>query len=623
MLCSRIKLEPPSEHENLASFLRDGIRRNASRTLLADAKHARKWTGAELLDKVERVATSLVRRAHLEPSQVVLTICDHTDHEMILALGVIFAGGAIYGSTPSDSFDEHKDYCRMVRPSVIVSNSNLHQLVMKLKRDLAPQLDDTRLVWIDNPLSSSSSPDDNNNQADCNNNNTPDEQYYSELIREQNVILFEDLLDSERDHSLLDEIIETKIAPKTQNVTFLLTSGSTGRPKVVPNTHEELVWALQAMRCCLKYPVGSNDDDDAGERGEKFILPLNEDSVLAGDLPLDHGAGLNTMFLSLIAGSKLIILPSYNEDSFWQGVHEHRITTSIASTTFTYKLLTRLKQMIKSGEHKRLDLSSFKFITCCGAKLAFQDLVREICALYPHMKIGQAYGCTEIGFISILAAEDCRDHLDSAGHLVPGLVAKVVCPDTGKLLGANQRGQLYLSSMTKFKCYKCLPGDDPTKLFAQCHDQERIFYKTGDYVHFDDEQRIFIHGRMKDTLFLMEDWKILPIELEDVVNQHPLVEYSAVVGVPDPDLPGCDAPKAFVKLIDVRSKEFEELESGGLLREKLLADDREFIAEDIFNFVAERTAKPKHLKGGVRILEVFPRNGLLAKIDRKILKQMD
>lgn len=625
ILTSRIRLDPPKERENLASFLRDGLRRNSSRTLLVDAKKNTQWTGSEILDKVERIATGLIRLAKLEPAQVVLTICDHTDHEILLALGVIFAGGALYGTSPEDGYGEELNSCMMVKPSVIVANSNLHQMVRKLKQQV-PGMEQTQVIWIDDPTATKADPNNNNgngnDNSNNNNNNNTDQDYQCELRKQDQVIQFDDLLEGPRESELVDEVIGSKIESKTQNVTFLLTSGSTGKPKVVPNTHEELVWALQSMSCSLKYPVGSSDPAETNDGEAKIILPISENSVLAGDLPLDHGAGLNTMFLSLVAGSKLVILPSYQEDAFWQGVHDYRISVSIASTTFAYKLLLRLKHLMSLGQHKRWDLSSFEFLTCCGSKLAFQDVVREISSAYPHLRIGQAYGCTEMGFISILAGEDCREHLNSVGHLVPGFVAKVIDIDTGKLMGPNERGQLLLSSMTKFKGYKCMPGEDAAAQFANCHDDEGIFYKTGDLVHYDEEQRLYIHGRLKDTLYLMEDWKLLPIELEMLVNQHPLVEYSAVVGVPDPDLPGYDTPKAFVKLISTQSKEFRELTSEKL-REKLLAKDWDFIGRDIYNFFAERTCEPKHLRGGVRILEVFPRNGLLAKIDRKVLKQMD
>lgn len=617
---SRVKFDEPKEGISMAGELLEAFQRHAHRTLLVDVQSGREWTGRKLLDSVGRVATNLNRQVGVKADDVVLMMCDHTGEEILLALGLVLAGGAFYGSSPTDGYPEVEALCEIVQPQLIATNSRLHNIVAELKRNFSG-LQNVPIVWIDNPTKSTPINGDlNGNYALDNNNNNADLNYYLDIMQKDNVYLLDDLLNGPIDETLLNQVAYESIDAKRHHLTYMLTSGSTGRPKVVPSTHEELIHGIYSMKSANKYCVGSADETKS-KRAKWPLMPLDENSILAGDLPLDHGAGVNTMFLSICNGSKFIIMPAYDVDTFWQSVQDYQITSSIASTTFTYKLLCRLKSLIDSGETSKWDLSKFRYISCAGSKMAFIDLVREINKVYEHINISQCYGCTEIGFLTMLSIDDCRTHLHSTGHLFPGITAKVVDPNTSKLMGPNERGELRVLSKSKFKGYRCHPSDDPEKLVAACHD-EQGFYRTGDQAHYDEDHRFYIHGRFNDTLFLMQDWKIMPVELEEVVNLHPLVEYSAVVGVPDKDLPGCDAPKAFVKLIPTESKKYRELENDDL-RKRLETQDHKFIAEDVYRFVAERTAEPKHLKGGVRILNEFPRVGLLNKIDRKALLRID
>lgn len=624
LLKPAIKYDEPSNGANMAKTLYESFTKNANRTLLVDAQNNCHWTGKQMLEAACRIGGNLIKQVGLKPNDVVMSICEHNSDEIMFALGIIMAGGALYGSSVLDGYEEEKVLCELVPPSVIAANSRLHQMVLELKKNVKG-LENTRIVWIDNPTKPSIAQATDQN----NNNNNDDTSYYSQLIERDQVILFDDLIKGPLDEALIKRVINEGIKPEEHILTYMLTSGSTGRPKVVPSTHEELMHGIAGMISAATYTVPDQNSPSSkstlngysSHPSDSIILPVNKDCVFSGDLPLDHGAGVNIMFLSFAVGAKFVVMKSYDEDTFWQSVNDHKITTSIASTTFAYKLMLRLKSVIDAGQANKWNLDSLKLIACAGARLAFVDLIKEIKKVYKHISVRQCYGCTEIGFISMPTGKDSQAHIDSVGRLFPGLLAKVVDRETGKLCGAHERGELLVWSRSAFKGYRCHKNDDALKLYQDCHD-EKGFYRTGDQVHYDEEERFFVHGRFKDTLILMQDWKILPAELEDIIDQHPLVEFSTVVGMPDPDLVGCHAPKAFLKLIPVDSKKFSDIKSSKL-KEKLLSKDIEFIERDVYNFVAQRTAQPKHLKGGVRVLESFPRVGLLNKIDRKALKAMD
>lgn len=647
---SRYKYVHPPEGTNVAREFIRAFRSHGSQTILVDTPTKREWSGDKLLEESGRVATGLIRHAQVKPGDVVLMVCDHTGDEIVFAIGAVLAGAALFTSAgPDDGIEEDKILCEMVKPDVIAASSRLHHLLVELKRQVAG-LENVKIVWIDDPTSPSSKQtpeqmttidrdgngDDNNNN---NNNNDGDLDYYLDLVKKDGVLLFNELRDGELDMDAIERVANEGIIADQHRVIYMMTSGSTGQPKVVPTTHAQFTHSIYSMFSATRQP------DD----GRKALWPFTKDSVLAGDLPLDHGAGVNTMFLSLFLGSKLIVMQAYNADSFWQAVSDYKITHSFSSTSFAFHLLNRLKQVVKdmeiNGDQPRdvvgrsWNLSSFEYLACAGAKIVFLDTINEVCRVYDHIRVCQAYGATEMGHMSALHIDECRQFTDSVGYLMPGMRAKVVCRETGQIVKFNEMGELHIWARSKFGCYKSrLGAEEDLRLYADCHDSDG-YYRTGDKVHFDPDGHLYIHGRYKDTLTLQSDWKVLPSELEEVVNKYPLVAQSAIVGVPDPEVPGFDTPRAFVRLLS--SLEAEQLfssyalghrdgttsefnaEQMDRLRLAYKQADHQFISKDIYNFCSARVAPPKRLNGGVRILDKFPTNGLLNKIDRKVLRMMD
>lgn len=653
---SRAEIRAPPANSNMARELIDTFKRHSNRTLLVDAISGREWTGEQLLAHCGKVATSLVRRAGVRANDVVMTICDRDDSEVVNALGIVMSGAALYPTMPTDGYNEAKTLCELSQPQVLVINSKYHERARKLCQNVAG-MKDTKIVWTDGAsltaeqqqTGSASLANGLQRQTNGFSEKAPvfDDNNNIESIGEPGGAPIFALADSHElqhfDAELVESIANEHIDCTNHIFSLLLTSGSTGRPKVVPATHEQAVWGLYSMISAATIPIhcgrklatdeNNNNDNEFDTSDKDYIIQVSGADVVAGDLPLDHGAGLNVMILELWLGAKYIVMPSFDVELFWHSVHKYRITYSLASTSFCFKLFKWLKHRIEEGHtDDSLDLTCLKNISCCGAKLDFVELANEIRARYPQLTINQSYGCTEIGYIAHLLKRDSSSHIDSVGYLVPGVKAKIVDPSNlRKQLGPDERGELLVWSRSLFKGYRCHPEVDSEQVFRGCHDAEGLFYRTGDQAHFDSEGRLFIHGRFKDTLVLMGDWKIMPAELEAVVSEHPLVEISAVVGATDPETPGCHRPRAFVKLVskDEAPALLEAARSGGdavehaLLLARWQAGDLAFVANHVQEFVAARVAPLKRLTGGVRILDKFPTNGLLRKIDRKVLREMD
>ncbi|MGB1125895.1 MAG: class I adenylate-forming enzyme family protein, partial [Phycisphaeraceae bacterium] len=118
-------------------------------------------------------------------------------------------------------------------------------------------------------------------------------------------------------------------------------------------------------------------------------------------------------------------------------------------------------------------------------------------------------------------------------------------------------------------------------------------FRTGDIGKLDDEGYLYITGRKKEMLIVGGE-NVFPREIEEVLNMHPSVKASAVVGKQD-DMRG-EVPIAFVEI----------------------EEDAEFNDTELRNFVRDAIAQYK-VPREVRQIDELPRNPT-GKILRRELK---
>ena len=93
---------------------------------------------------------------------------------------------------------------------------------------------------------------------------------------------------------------------------------------------------------------------------------------------------------------------------------------------------------------------------------------------------------------------------------------------------------------------------------------EHGFFRTGDIGRFDSDGHLFITGRLKEMLIIGGE-NVFPREIEEVLNQHPAVTASGVIGRQDP-MRG-ELPIAFVEIKEDAT--FDEKELQRWCRQKL------------------------------------------------------
>jgi len=125
------------------------------------------------------------------------------------------------------------------------------------------------------------------------------------------------------------------------------------------------------------------------------------------------------------------------------------------------------------------------------------------------------FGQTEtLGAYTTLMPSDHADRMGSVGRPLPGVVVRIVDPDTGFDVGVGSVGELWVNTSQHV-------GDG--------------WLHTGDLARQDADGYIYPGGRLNDTINRGGE-KFGPIEVEEALRIHPEVIDVAVAGVADDEM---------------------------------------------------------------------------------------
>ncbi|WP_460071394.1 class I adenylate-forming enzyme family protein [Streptomyces sp. YKOK-I1] len=271
------------------------------------------------------------------------------------------------------------------------------------------------------------------------------------------------------------------------------TSGTSGRPKGVALTHDNLHWSM--VNGLARLPFGASDT-------ALVSTPLAHVAVLGG-LPQCTWARRGTVVLA----------PRFDPDLFVDLVRDHRVTCAFAVPAMS-ALLARHPRF-GSG-----DLDTLRWILSGGSPA--QSATRE---RFRARGIGvvDSYGLTETAAGVTYSAPDAP--AGSAGSPVPRVELTVV-DATGTPAPAGTPGEIWVRGPSVAAVYWNAAGPVPVT------DDDGWFH-SGDRGLFDDEGRLSVVGRLKDTIITGGE-NIDPAEVENALADLPGVVEVAVSGAPDP-----------------------------------------------------------------------------------------
>jgi acyl-CoA synthetase (AMP-forming)/AMP-acid ligase II len=290
---------------------------------------------------------------------------------------------------------------------------------------------------------------------------------------------------------------------------LIYTSGTTSVPKGVALTYLNL----------SVYVTNTMSPADPSEDAEVTLLSV----------PIFHVAGVTPIMSSVWGGRTLVILPQFDPKLWLQAVQNERVTHS-------FVVPTMLKRIMEHDDFARHDLGSLKLITYGAAPMPYEVVSKAVDAF--ECGLMNAYGQTEsTSTMTFLGPDDHRipkeagperdkklHRLRSVGRGMDDVVIAIM-DEAFNVQPANAEGEI------------CVKGP---RIMAEYHKQAEAtaaaihegWLHTGDVGYLDDEGYLFITGRKKD-LIIRGGENISTGEIEAVLDEHPQIDESAVIGVPD------------------------------------------------------------------------------------------
>jgi long-chain acyl-CoA synthetase len=313
----------------------------------------------------------------------------------------------------------------------------------------------------------------------------------------------------------VDELPDAWPEVRPQDVALLqYTGGTTGMPKGCMLTHANLTAATNIY----------------GAWREGMFLTPGSQRVIAV-LPMFHIYALVVILLvNIVDGNEILLRPRFDVGQTICDIEEKRATSFPAVPTMLIALLN------EPGIADR-DLSSLQMIGSGGAPMP-HEIGQQVEALFKK-NIRGGWGMTET------AAAGTRIPMGTPPR--PGLIGTPLCGvelrivslnDPSKVMGVDEVGEIAIRGPNITSGYW-----NAEKLNAESFVDG--FFLTGDIGSMDKDGLFTIVDRKK-RMIISGGFNVYPNMIENAMYEHPDIEETIVIGVPD-QYRG-EAAKAFVKL---------------------------------------------------------------------------
>lgn len=294
----------------------------------------------------------------------------------------------------------------------------------------------------------------------------------------------------ERDEDVYDAVTAEPAA-------ILYTSGTTGRSKGAVLTHGNLASNCEALLDAWQFTA---------------------DDKLIHALPIFHIHGLFVAAnMTIAAGASMHFLPKFDAEA---------IIDLLPKATVLMGVPTFYTRLAKSERVTPELCSSMRLFVSGSAPLLASD--HEAFEARTGHAILERYGMTETGMNSTNPYDGGPRKPGTVGKALSGSEIRVVDRETGQALPDGEVGIVEVRGPNVFSGYWQMPEKTASEF------REGGFFITGDLGMIDDDGYLCIVGRDKD-LVISGGYNIYPKEIEELLDGHPLVLESAVIGVPHPE----------------------------------------------------------------------------------------
>lgn len=293
---------------------------------------------------------------------------------------------------------------------------------------------------------------------------------------------------------------------------WLYSSGTTGGAKAAIHLHHDMIFAADLY---ARDTIGLRGSDVSFSSAKTFFA---------------YGLG-NGLYFPLRVGGTTVLLP---ERPLPEVIFQ---TISRFYPTVFYSVPTSYANMLHYAEKQGIK-SLGRVRMCVSAGELLPGALHERWLKRFGVEIVDGIGSTEILHIYI-SNRPGRSRPGSTGQVVPGFETRIV-DDDGKDVPVGQTGTLYVK------------GDSIAAGYWRHHELTKAIFQ-GDWINtrdkfYVDEDGYHWYAGRTDDMFKVSGMMVFPSDVETLLQHHPAVIESGVVGVPDAD--GLTKVQAYVVLKD-------------------------------------------------------------------------
>ncbi|MGI6330058.1 MAG: AMP-binding protein [Bacilli bacterium] len=329
---------------------------------------------------------------------------------------------------------------------------------------------------------------------------------------------FKNFLVSNPGEKLKDEKI-IKDHVEKRDAIILYSGGTTGIPKGILLTNGN----FNALAVQAKHLFGHF------EKGDKVLTIM----------PIFHGFGLGVSIhcIYCLVG-QTILVPKFEAKKSDNLIKTYKPNYIIGVPTL-------FEALLNNKGFKKMNLSFIKYVISGGDSLSESLKDRFNAFLKEHHSLAvieQGYGLSEAVAATSFARKDLGAPC-SIGIPLLGNYYKIVEEGSETEVPYNNDGEICITGPTVMKGY--LNNPEETNMVLRKHKDGYTWLHTGDVGSMSEDGIVTYKQRYK-RIIVSSGYNVYPLHVENIINSHPLVLKSCVVGVPHKYK--IQVPKAFIVL---------------------------------------------------------------------------
>jgi len=275
--------------------------------------------------------------------------------------------------------------------------------------------------------------------------------------------------------------------------------GSTGRPKLI---------------------LSGSPGETSAESSSPGLWRVETEDIAIVPAPLYHNGPFGTALAIISQGAHLVLMPRFDPEATLREIAARRATWIYLVPTMMGRIW-RLPQETRAG----YDVTSLRTLWHLAAPCPPWLKEAWIEWLGPEV-VMELYAGTEAQAVTVISGTEWLAHRGSVGQVRVGEMRAV--DEAGNTLPHGEVGEIYMRRPE---------GAPPTYQYlgATPRTLPDGWESLGDIGWFDEDGYLYLADRRTDMI-LVGGSNVYPAEIEAAIDEHPLVQSSAVVGLPDEDL---------------------------------------------------------------------------------------